>query len=89
MTVTSTPRSRCRSKILRTLLGESLGITAASCKTARSRRRTATGDGSNVHTYLSDESDLFAPRMHYYDDTANSAQVYVGYFGRHLKNTKH
>jgi len=31
----------------------------------------------------------FTPRMHYYDDTANSAQVYVGYFGRHLKNTKH
>ena len=32
--------------------------------------------------------DTFAPRMHYYDDTARSGKVYIGYIGRHLKNTK-
>jgi len=32
--------------------------------------------------------DTFAPRMHYYDDTANSGKVYIGYIGRHLTNTK-
>lgn len=33
--------------------------------------------------------DTFAPRMHYYyDDTARSGKIYVGYIGRHLKNTK-
>lgn len=32
--------------------------------------------------------DSFAPRMHYYDDTARSGKIYVGYIGRHLKNTK-
>lgn len=30
----------------------------------------------------------FAPRMHYYDDTANTGRIYIGYFGRHLRNTK-
>lgn len=33
-------------------------------------------------------ADMFAPRMHYYDDTDNTGKVYVGYIGRHLKNTK-
>ncbi|MGV9800694.1 hypothetical protein ACWDTP_21855 [Mycobacterium sp. NPDC003449] len=33
-------------------------------------------------------SDQTAPRMHYYDDTANTGKVYIGYIGRHLKNTK-
>ena len=32
--------------------------------------------------------DQFAPRMHYFDDTANTGKVYVGYIGRHLTNTK-
>jgi len=32
--------------------------------------------------------DSFAPRMHYYDDTARSGKIYIGYIGRHLKNTK-
>lgn len=31
--------------------------------------------------------DTFAPRMHYFDDTANSGKIYVGYIGRHLTNT--
>lgn len=33
-------------------------------------------------------SDTFAPRMHYYDDTAASGRIYIGYIGRHLTNTK-
>lgn len=33
-------------------------------------------------------SDTFAPRMYYYDDTDNTGKIYVGYIGRHLKNTK-
>ncbi|MFE1664102.1 hypothetical protein [Microbacterium sp. P02] len=32
--------------------------------------------------------DTFAPRMHYYDDTARTGKIYIGYIGRHLKNTK-
>lgn len=28
------------------------------------------------------------PRMHYYDDTAGTGKVYVGYLGRHLPNTR-
>jgi hypothetical protein len=28
------------------------------------------------------------PRMHYYDDTAGTGKVYVGYLGRHLPNTQ-
>ncbi|QEW01230.1 hypothetical protein F6J84_14755 [Microbacterium caowuchunii] len=32
--------------------------------------------------------DSFAPRMHYYDDTARTGKIYIGYIGRHLKNTK-
>ncbi|GAB2506766.1 hypothetical protein GCM10027064_00320 [Microbacterium petrolearium] len=31
--------------------------------------------------------DTFAPRMHYYDDTAGTGKIYVGYIGRHLTNT--
>lgn len=30
----------------------------------------------------------FAPRMHYYDDTARTRKIYIGYIGRHLTNTK-
>lgn len=33
-------------------------------------------------------NDTFAPRMHYFDDTARSGRVYIGYIGRHLHNTK-
>lgn len=29
----------------------------------------------------------FAPRMHYFDDTAKSGKIYIGYIGRHLTNT--
>ena len=29
-----------------------------------------------------------SPRMHYYDDTRRSGCVYVGYIGRHLRNTQ-
>ncbi|MGA1826830.1 hypothetical protein [Microbacterium sp.] len=34
--------------------------------------------------------DTFAPRMHYYDDTApgGTGRVYVGYIGKHLTNTR-
>lgn len=32
--------------------------------------------------------DQFAPRLHYYDDTAKSGKIYIGYIGRHLTNTK-
>lgn len=28
----------------------------------------------------------FSPRMHYFDDTAGSGRVYIGYLGRHLTN---
>jgi hypothetical protein len=34
------------------------------------------------------QSDTFAPRMHYYDDTSKSGKIYIGYIGRHLTNTK-
>ncbi len=30
---------------------------------------------------------MISPRMHYFDDTASSGKVYVGYIGRHLPNT--
>jgi hypothetical protein len=30
---------------------------------------------------------IISPRMHYFDDTANTGKVYVGYIGRHLQNT--
>jgi len=33
-------------------------------------------------------SNTFAPRMYYYDDTAASGKIYVGYVGRHLTNTR-
>ena len=29
---------------------------------------------------------ILSPRMHYYDDTANTEKIYVGYIGRHLPN---
>ena len=34
--------------------------------------------------------DGFAPRMHYFDDTApgGTGKIYIGYLGRHLTNTK-
>lgn len=32
--------------------------------------------------------DQFAPRVHYYDDTAGTGKIYVGYIGRHLTNTR-
>lgn len=31
--------------------------------------------------------DTFAPRMHYFDDTARTGKIYIGYIGRHLTNT--
>jgi hypothetical protein len=34
------------------------------------------------------QSNTFAPRMYYYDDTSNSGKIYIGYLGRHLSNTK-
>jgi hypothetical protein len=30
---------------------------------------------------------LMSPRMYYYDDTAYSGNVYIGYIGRHMRNT--
>ena len=30
----------------------------------------------------------FAPRMHYFDDTANTGKLYIGYIGRHLTTTR-
>jgi len=30
------------------------------------------------------QSGLISPRMHYYDDTARSGKIYVGYIGPHL-----
>jgi hypothetical protein len=35
-----------------------------------------------------DTSNTVAPRLHYYDDTANTGKVYVGYIGRHLPSPK-
>ncbi len=32
--------------------------------------------------------DMFAPRMHYFDDTGNTGKIYVGYIGRHLSTTQ-
>lgn len=32
--------------------------------------------------------DTFAPRLHYFDDVSSSGKIYIGYIGRHLKNTK-
>lgn len=32
--------------------------------------------------------DTFAPRMHYFDDTAGSGKVYIGYIGKHLTNLR-
>ncbi|TFC38969.1 hypothetical protein [Cryobacterium sp. TMT2-14] len=33
-------------------------------------------------------SDSFAPRLYYFDDTAGTGKIYVGYVGRHLTNTR-
>jgi hypothetical protein len=33
------------------------------------------------------KSATITPRMHYFDDTARSGQVYVGYIGRHLPSS--
>lgn len=30
---------------------------------------------------------MLSPRMHYYDDYANTGRIYIGYLGRHLTNT--
>ena len=30
----------------------------------------------------------FAPRLHYFDDTAKTGKIYIGYIGRHLPNTR-
>ncbi|MFT3901325.1 MAG: hypothetical protein QM728_13915 [Gordonia sp. (in: high G+C Gram-positive bacteria)] len=32
--------------------------------------------------------DTFAPRMHYHDDVHGTGKIYIGYIGRHLRNTK-
>jgi hypothetical protein len=34
------------------------------------------------------QSTSVAPRMYFYDDTANSNGIYIGYIGRHLENTQ-
>lgn len=34
------------------------------------------------------QDNTFAPRMHYFDDTDNTGKIYIGYIGRHLKNSK-
>lgn len=34
------------------------------------------------------QQNTLAPRLYYFDDTANTGKVYVGYIGRHLTNTK-
>ncbi|MDQ7880330.1 hypothetical protein Q9R08_20245 [Microbacterium sp. QXD-8] len=31
--------------------------------------------------------DMFAPRMHYFDDTNNTGKIYIGYIGKHLTTT--
>jgi hypothetical protein len=32
--------------------------------------------------------NTFAPRLHFYDDTAGTGKVYIGYIGKHLTNTR-
>lgn len=34
------------------------------------------------------QENTYAPRLHYYDDTANTGKIYIGYIGKHLSNTK-
>ncbi|WP_143814034.1 hypothetical protein [Luteococcus japonicus] len=34
------------------------------------------------------QTDTRAPRLHYYDDLRGSGKIYVGYIGKHLRNTK-
>jgi hypothetical protein len=33
-------------------------------------------------------SDSIAPRLYYYDNTAQDGRIYIGYIGKHLTNTK-
>lgn len=35
-----------------------------------------------------DQQNTIAPRMYYFNDTANSGKIYVGYIGKHKSNTK-
>jgi hypothetical protein len=32
-------------------------------------------------------ADMFAPRLHFFDDTKNTGKVFIGYIGRHLETT--
>jgi hypothetical protein len=32
-------------------------------------------------------ADMFAPRLHFHDDTKNTGKVFIGYIGRHLDTT--
>lgn len=41
----------------------------------------------DAHFKIAQDSS-FAPRLHYFDDSAGSGKIYVGYIGRHLTNTK-
>ena len=34
------------------------------------------------------QSDSIAPRLHYFDDTPNTGKIYIGYIGKHLKNSQ-
>lgn len=34
------------------------------------------------------EFDTTAPRLHYFDDTDNTGKIYIGYIGKHLKNSQ-
>ena len=34
------------------------------------------------------QQNTFAPRMYYFDDTARSGKIYIGYIGKHLTNKK-
>lgn len=52
---------------------------------------TEVDPAGSVHMYAHfkpTHDSTFAPRMHYFDDTANTGRLYIGYIGRHLKNTK-
>lgn len=57
----------------------------------RRQRELPMPDGRNVmmeaHIRLSQEATT-APRLHYYDDTADSGLIVVGYIGAHLPNTR-
>ena len=32
-------------------------------------------------------ADMFAPRLHFHDDTRSTGKVFIGYIGRHLDTT--